>query len=384
VAQVAMALVLLTGSGLMLRSFVRLSSVDPGFEPVGVTAFDIALPRSRYPGADAVYRAQRTLLTELASAPGVSAAGAIDALPVAGGDRCIAVSVEAREALEPIGRGCPQVRFAAPGYFETMGIEVVSGRTFEHRDNDVRTAPLVVSRAMAENLWPGRDPTGRGVRLWGDGYYRVVGVVGDVRDDGLDRPAPGILYFSIVAAPGESMPPVNAMTLVVRGGGDVVETARRVVAGVDPDVPLAAVRTMEEVLSRSMIRTTFTLLMLGLAGALGLVLGVVGMYAVVSYAVSKRTAELGVRIALGAGRGALRWMVLAHAGLLTALGIAVGLALSLLGTRVLGSLLYGVTATDSPTLASASLVLFVVSLAAAWLPAHRATRIDPVAALREE
>jgi predicted permease len=386
VAQVAMALVLLTASGLMLRSFQRLTRVDPGFEVEDVWTFDLSLPRTRYADPDEVYRLHRALLDDLEAEPAVRSAGLIFGLPVGGSGYCIAVAVEGAGGAAAADPGCPQVRFASPGYFETMGIAVTAGRSFERRDNEARTARLIVSRAMADRLWPGQAPLGHGARLWGSAFYRVVGVVEDVRGEGLDRPVQPLLYYPVRSAPGENMPPLQDVSVVLRapvaeGLGEVV---RRTVSAQDPDIPVASLRPMADVVAASLSRRTVTLTLLGVAGTLALVLGLVGMYGVVAYAVSRRTGELGIRMALGAGAGTVRGMVLRQALALAAVGVAVGLALAWASTGLLASLLYGVSATDPATFAGAAAALVAISLAAAWVPARRATRIDPSEALRSE
>jgi predicted permease len=386
VAQVALALVLVTASGLMLRTFAHLTAVDPGFDADGLVVFDLSLPTSRYTDVDAVYDAHRELLTRLEATPGVDAAGAANGVPILGGGFCVAVNFEDVTTGEAVSRGCPEVRFVSPGYFEAMGIRLDEGRTFEHADNDSRAAPLVVSRAMAAQLWPGLDALGRGARLWGEGYFRVVGVVGDVRGAGLTDPVTPTLYYPLRPPPGESMPSLNAMTYVVRAdaGTAVAGTLREVVGAFDPDLPVASVRAMDEVVGRSMIRTTFTLLLMGIAGSLALGLALVGLYGVVAYTVSRRTPELGIRMALGASAGRVRAAVLGHAAALVLVGAVLGIGLARAATGFLAAGLHGVSANDPVTFAAAAGTLILVALLAAWLPARRATRIDPSSALRAE
>jgi predicted permease len=387
--QVALALVLLTASGLMVRSLSRLAAVDAGFEEEGVLTFRVGLPSADYPDADAVYRFHRGMLDRLAASGLVEAAGAIDQMPISGGDRCMLVFPEEEYLAPDRPIGCPSVRFVGAGYFEAMGIAVVEGRALERADEESRAGSIVVSRSMASRIWPDLDtPLGRGLRLWGEGFYRVVGVVEDVRDRGLDVPAAGAVYFPLRPLTGESFPPLSAVTYVVRSASGVTEglaaEARAAVADLDPRLPIAELRTFEEIVDRSMIRTTFTLLLMSLASAMALLIGVVGIYGVVSYVVAQRRREVGVRMALGARGGQVTALVVGDVGRHAAVGLVLGVAAALPGTRLLRSLLFEVSPTDPVTLVAVPTLLAGVVLLAAWLPARRAARVDPVQALRAD
>jgi predicted permease len=399
-SQVALALVLLVGSGLMVRSFARLSGVDPGFDPRGILTLRVSLPAARYADAAAVNRFYAAALERIRALPGVAAAGAVSGLPLTAQRSQSGLSIEdfprQPDGLPPV---MPNVH-AAPGYFEALHIPVVAGRTFEPADNEEGRGVAVVSQAFARRFWPRGDALGERLQMgleekdeWltaaEDRWLTIVGVVGDVRHDGLAKAAPEMLYLPLVGrGPGKAAGWVpSSMGFTVRTTGEAAALARPVrdvVWSLDPDLPIANVETMEQVLADSTASTTFAMTLLVLAAGVALVLGAIGLYGVIAYVVSRRTREIGVRMALGAERGRVARLVVGQGLALVGVGLALGLGAAAGLTRLLGSLLFEVSPTDPPTFAAVAALLAAVCLAAAYLPARRAAAVEPVEALRSE
>ena len=394
VAQMALALVLLVCSGLMVRSFWRLRHVDPGVEPRGVLTARLALPETEYPDEAANARFAIALLERVRALPGVVEAGTVTVLPLTGGGSNSAHTFEdlplPPDAVPPI----IAVRFATPEYFQAMGIPLLAGHTFSPVDPARPTNEIVVSAALAERFWPGKSALGRrivqGLKQKENEWSTIVGVVGSVRDEGLQEKPFEAIYYPLrrivpVGEEGEWVP--RNFTLVVkveREPMDAAAAVREAVWGLDRNLPLAQVRTMEEVVERSTARTSFTMLLLLVAAAMAVLLGAVGNYGVISYVVSQRTREIGVRMALGAARGDVAGLVLRQ-GLWMALGgVAIGLAGAFALTRLLRALLFEVSPTDPATFGAVSVVLVAVALLASYLPARRAASVDPLEAIRYE
>ncbi|HVF61943.1 MAG TPA: ABC transporter permease [Thermoanaerobaculia bacterium] len=394
VAQMALALVLLVCSGLMVRSFWRLRHVDPGLEPRGVLTVRLALPETEYPDEASNARFTTALLERVRALSGVVEAGTVTLLPLTGGGSNSAHTLEdfplPPDAVPPI----IAVRFATPEYFRTMGIPLLAGRTLSPVDPARPTNEIVVSAALAERFWPGKSALGRrivqGLKQEGNEWSEIVGVVGSVRDEGLHEKPFEAIYYPLrrIQPVGEEddWVPRN-FTLVVKVEGEPMDAAaavREAVWGLDRNLPLAQMRTMEEVLERSTARTSFTMLLLLVAAAMAVLLGAVGNYGVISYVVSQRTREIGVRMALGAARGDVAGLVLRQ-GLWMALGgVAIGLAGAFALTRLLRALLFEVSPTDPATFSAVSVVLVAVALLASYLPARRAASVDPLEAIRYE
>jgi len=397
VAQMALALVLLIGSGLMYRSFDALRRVDPGFErDAHVLTFRVAFPPAQVPDIERVVEQQAAIGRELEAMPGVERAAFVTRLPMEDGQAPEdALFVEGSPV--PEGQLAPIRRFkwVSGDYVETMGIPVLAGRTITWDDIRARAPVVMVSRSLALEHWDDpRDAIGKRVRNEsGDDaapWREIVGVLGDVRDDGLDRDPVPLVYWPAVMERfwGRDLFAQRYVTFVVRtagtGGSGLVGRAREAVWSVNPNLPLANVRTLDEVLRASMTRTSFTTLMLAIAAAIALFLGAVGLYAVISYAVSTRTREIGVRMALGADRGGVVRMVLRDGLALALVGVAVGIGLALFLTRLLESVLFEVPATDPITYGVTAGLLVTIAALASWLPARRASRVDPMIALRHE
>jgi putative ABC transport system permease protein len=392
VAQVALALVLLAASGLMARSFWTLRTTRAGFEPSHALTFRMSLPEASYADDGAVARFYEQAAARVAALPGVRAVGAVTKVPLLSeGDNHSVVWVEGvhdREgALPPVDL----LASATSDYFRAAGIPVVAGRTFAPLAGDRRVTEVVVSASFARH-WFG-DATGRaalGRRLRRSpqgGWYTIVGVVGDVRDAALEKPPEEMIYFPVVGHPGQWEYTPRTMSLVVRTAGEptaVAAAAQREVRALDAGLPVFNLRTLAEIVRGSMARTSFTMLLLGTASAVALLLGVVGIYGVVAYAVSLRTREIGVRIALGARPGDVSRMVTRQGTVLAVIGVAAGLAGAAALTRFLTALLHGVSPTDPLTLGGAALTLLASALVASWLPARRAARVDPTTALRAD
>lgn len=379
VAEVALVCVLLTAAGLLTRSLERVLDVQPGFATDDVIAVRVDPVRSQMPPAQRVaYLAQ--LVRTVAGAPGVERAGLTDALPL--GDNFGWRRWGARPAGAPPGSNVsPLVRVIDPGYLETMGIGVRAGRNFTSADAPDAEPVIIVSASLAEVLWPGRDPIGQSLHTSGTDR-RVVGVVDGVRYFGLDRPAEPEMYLPL-GQPGG----YNSIDLVVRGGvptGVLIASVRSALRRADPTLPVAEVRTMGGLVDHSVFARRAVVLLVGGFAAFGLVLAALGIFAVVSHSVGERTQEIGIRMALGATPGAVRSRVLRETGTMVAVGVAVGLPISWMTAQAIRGLLFDVGATDPVTFGVVLLVLAAVALVAGYLPARRATRVDPAVALRSD
>jgi predicted permease len=390
IGQVALALVLLAAAGLMLQSVRHLRHVQPGFDARGVLAVDVALPYSRYRSYEDVSSFFHRLETRLEALPGVMSAGAITALPVRdGGGFCGIAQTREKAVNRKEGTACLPVPRIAPGYFRTMGISV-RGTVPTWADVEHHTAGVVVSRAFAESVWPGEEAIGKGVNNGsGETFYRVVGVAEDVRANGMDQPPIAAVYYPIQPIANSGLwGPTREMSVVVRTRtahpSRLTAAIRRTVADLDPDVPIADVQTMEQVIARSMTRTSFTMLLLGVAGGMALLLSAVGMYGVISYIVGQRRSEIGIRMALGAGAARVGAQVVLQSVRLAAAGIVLGVLGAIAVTRVLRSLLFEVNPTDPLVLGAVAALLLVLAAIASYIPARRAAHVDPTEALRAE
>jgi putative ABC transport system permease protein len=392
VGQVAFALMLLAAAGLMLRTFANLRNVRPGFDVTNVLAFQFSLPIREFDTREKALVFHRELQNRVAAIPGVQSVGATDWVPLADyGTGCAVVFRENRPYRSGEEPPCVSVPTALPGFFETMKMRV-EGHIPDWSDVDALTQPAVVTRALAERLWPGEDPIGKGIgsngwdsKVW----YRVVGVVPEIRAEALDRPATeAVFYAPTPLFPNRRSDALNYPTFMVRTSGvnpeSLMPAIRRLLNEMNPRIPVTEARSMQHVMERSIARTSFLMTLLGIAATLALVLSAVGLYGVISYIVGQRTSEIGVRIALGARVAEVARLVMLQSVKLTAVGIAIGIVGAYGATKALQSLLFGVTATDPVVFASAAVVLLVVAGAASVAPARRAARIDPVEALRSE
>jgi len=385
--QMALAVVLLVGSGLMVRSFMHLRAMDAGFDASPeILTLSFGLPHSEYPDGAAAAAFSQGLVTGIRGLPGVEAAGVVTCLPLDGWCNGNHLSVEGRAVPEGTLPPVVAVRRSGPGYFRTMGIEVLEGRALERADMEGDAPVVVISRALARDYFPQEDPLGRRVAVGSDTTWStVVGVVEDVPARELMHVADPLIYFPLMgpATPGVSARS-GAVAVRARNAAGLLSAVRDRVATVDPDVAIARVRTTDRIVADASARMAFTMVLLVLAGGVALVLGVVGIYGVISYLVGRRRAEIGVRMALGARPSEVRWMVVRGGAQVAGVGLAVGMAAAFVLTRLMVALLFDVEPTDPFTYAVVGLVLFGVALLAAWVPARRAASTDPAGALRAE
>jgi predicted permease len=391
--QVALALVLLICSGLMIRTFRVLTHVNPGFtRPVELQTFRLAISNSDVPDDANVPRIEQQIQDKLAAIPGVSSVAFSSAVPMNGDSRFDNVFAEDRAYVQGAAPPLRHLLFVSPGYFKTLGIYLLAGRDLTWADTYDRVPVALISENFAREYWhtPG-EALGKRIRIATiDDWRQIIGVVADVRDDGIDKPARSDVYWPTLLAKFQSRPlrTVRYVTFVVRsplaGSESLMNQIRQAVWSVDANLPLASVYTLNYFYTKSMARTSFTLVMLAIAGAMALLLGTVGLYGVIAYSVSQRTREIGIRMALGAQQRDMVRLVLDEGTLVILTGLAIGLAGSLALTRFLSSLLFGVTPTDPLTFACVAVLLALVALAACYIPARRAIRVDPLIALRCE
>jgi putative ABC transport system permease protein len=384
ISQLALTLVLLIGAGLMTRSFIRLVNVKLGFNPKNVLTMRVELPRSRYQKGEQRTRFFDQLLERVKAIPGIQSAGAISQLPLSGYSMMGRFAIEGQPKPEP-GKGKPMpIGIVTPDYFTAMQIPLVDGRFFDARDADKMPEVAIVNEAMARRFWRGENPIGKKVAAGCDKEElcrTVVGVVGDIRHDGLADATQPEIYMP---HPQFALP---NLSLVLRTAGDplsVVSAVRAEVRALDKDQPVALVQTLEEHISQSVLQPRLLMTLLSIFAGLALVLAAVGVYAMMSYSVSQRRGEIGIRIALGALKADILRLVVGQAIMLVAVSLTIGLAAALAATRLLRSLLYEVGIWDPLTFAAIVLLLSLVSLMAAWLPARRAAKISPMIALRTE
>ncbi len=386
VAQVSLALMLLVGAGLMVRTFWHLRSIEPGFDPASSLVFRVGLPQGLYPDRAEAMQIQQRILDRLSVLPGVVTVGATACLPLDGCDGRTpvypeGVPVEPNETPPSV-----DVRGATAGFFEAMRIPLIEGRGFETADPQRQPAAAIVSRNLAERLWPGESAVGKQIHPdFPDGPpYSVVGVVGNVASYSLVEEPPEFLWVSFLGPYGYVAPP-HAMTFVVRTELPPLSLAAAIRAAVrelDPNVPLSNLRSMRQVVDLAAAPTEFAMLLLLGAGGIALFLGAIGVYGVLSYVVSQRTGEIGVRMALGAESRHVSMMIMREGTAVVGVGVALGLAGALALSRLLAAVLFGVSPLDPYTYAAVGLGLVAVGLAASYVPARRAARVDPIDALR--
>jgi predicted permease len=379
-AQTAAAMVLLVGAGLLINSFWRLLNVDPGFRADGVLVASFDIP-SRYDTPAKMNGYRDEVLRRVAEVPGVVAAGASKTEPLQGGGEKYEFTLPGRTGADATLAPADGTMIVSPGYFAALGIPLLRGRTFDPRDDDGDAPPVVmVNQATARRYWPGQDPVGQTVQI-GETPLTVVGVVGDVRNDGLAAPAEPAVYFPFGLAPRV------ATQLFVRTSGDPAAAAgavRRAIYEADPLQPIAQIRTLRTAMAETVAQPRFFTLLLGIFGGLAVGLAALGLYGVVAYSVTRRTTEIGIRMALGARPAEVVAMVVRRSVGPTAAGILVGAAGALLLSRLMASMLFQVRPADPATYVAAALLLASVALLASWLPARRAARIQPTLALRAD
>jgi predicted permease len=372
-------LLLLVGATVLLRSFLAVRAVTPGFIPEHALSVNLAIPESKYPTETQVNQFYTAVLDRVEALPGVVAAGYVNRLPLGGGNQTAGLQVE--DAAPDARWPNVQTRTVSPGYFRAIGIPMKEGRSFTPRDRADAPRVAIIDERLARTLWPSSSPIGRRVREGGDEWSTIVGVVGHVKHLGLDDDSDPQVYWNYPQRTQERL------ALVVRTRGAPAALAPSIAAAVrevDPEQPIFDARTLEAVVDRSLGQRWLQTLLLAIFAGVALVLASIGAYGVIAYGVGQRTREFGVRMALGAGRRRVIGMVLRRGVTLFVLGALAGLALAGATVRVLSTLVYAVAPNDTLSFVVATVVLFVVSVAACYVPALRASRVDPSVALRSE
>jgi len=384
ISEVALSLVLLIGAGLMIRSFWKLQNVNPGFDTSNTLTMSVALTPLRYSEPHQQLTFLDRAIEQIRAVPGVVSVGATTTIPLGGGGSTQPFSIDGRPAGNVAEQPMAQTRYITPEYFQSIGIPLRQGRFFSDQDRDNTVQVVIISEAMARRFWPGENPIGK--RLTPSfhleqGPREIVGIVGDVKASGLDVDSSAMMYLPYKQSPRPYM------SFVVRTASNpesLIQPVSTAIYSIDKEQALTDVETMEQVLTKSLSGRRFNMTLLLTFATVALVLAAVGVYGVMNYTVTLRRRELGIRMALGAGRMDVLRLVLRQGLTLTLIGVAAGLISAYALTRLMASLLYGVTATDYLTFVSVSAVLVAVGVAASYVPARRATKVNPTIALRAE
>ena len=385
VTEVALALMLLIGAGLLMKSFANLLHVDPGFNPANVMTLQLNLPVTRYPEGRQVFAFYADLLGRIKTLPGVESVAACSVLPLAGNDTDISFFIEGRPAPGPGEKQAAWYSRVTSDYFHTMGIGVVSGRPFDEREQATSPRVLIISETLARRYWPGEDPVGKRLSMGGNpdkpNWREVVGVARDVKQFGIDADARPTIY--IPHAQSSS----RFMTVTVRTTSEptsIITAVRSQISNMDKELAISNISSMEEMVATSIAPSRLIMLLLAVFAGLALILAAVGIYSVIAYGVTERTREIGIRMALGAQAADVLKLIVGHAAMLTLAGVAIGLAGAFALTRFMKSLLYEVDTFEPVTFTAISLLLVGVALVASYIPARRAAKVDPMVALRYE
>jgi putative ABC transport system permease protein len=382
ISEVALALVLLVCAGLMIRSFLRLQQVSPGFNPSNALAVAVSLPGKKYPEGDQQAAFFTQLVEKVAALPTVQAVGVTQSLPIQS-DYVLGFNIQGRPP-DPPGEDVSTNYYAvSPDYFKAMGIPLLRGRLFTELDRKDAPRVAVINETMAKKFFPDEDPIGKHINVTNgpERFREIVGIVSDVKQYGLDQPTTAQTYEPYLQTP------FSGMTLIVRTEGNPTNLSAAIrdqVLAVDKDQPVSRIRPLDQIVSDSVSKQRFSMTLLGVFAVLALILAAVGLYGVMSYAVTQRTHEIGIRMALGASAGDVLRLVVGQGMMLALIGIGIGLIASFGLTRVMASLLFGVSATDPMTFIAISVVLAGVTLVACAVPARRALKVDPMIALRYE
>jgi predicted permease len=386
VAEISLALILLIGAGLMMKSLYRLLQVDPGFRPARVLTMGMDLRTQQYSQDPAVLNFWQQLIDRVSALPGVQSAAVGSAIPLTNSHGRSDITIEGMALPTPGNYPHPDVHVVSPEYIATLGIPLLRGRTFMDQDNEKAPLAGMINAMVAHRFFPNEDPIGKRFMFGHPSsdppkWYTIVGVVSDTRLYGLANPARLEVYLPF------RQNPRNSMALVVKSGANpasLTSAVREVVQSIDKDQPVFAISTMEELVRNSVATRRMTLVLLGLFSGLALILGAIGIYGVISYSVAQRTHEIGIRMALGAPRGDVFRLVVGEGLRLAGIGIAIGIAAAFGLARLMSSLLYGISATDFETFMGVAVLLALVALLACYVPARRAMRVDPTVALRYE
>jgi putative ABC transport system permease protein len=386
VSQVSLSLLLLAGAGLLIKSFFNLRASNPGFDSSGVLVLDQILPRLKYPEPDQQRRFYDQLLPRLAAIPGVEIVGGANPLPFSDNDSDSSFYIAERPPIAPGNRPDASHLAVAPGYFRSMKIPLRNGREFDARDTEKSGHAALINEVFARRFFPGVNPIGQHVVLdrgdQGDFPMEVIGVVGDTKHEELGEIPRPEMYQPFAQAPNRRLWITLRLTSANLSG--MQTSVRRAVTEIDPDVYVAQLQPLTVMLSKHLAQPRFNMMLLGVFAGVAMILAAIGIYGVIAYSVAQRTREIGIRIALGAQRGEMLGMILRQSLTVVAVGLAIGLLAAFAGTRLLASLLYGVSANDIFTYASVVLLLGMAALLASYIPARRAMKVDPMVALRAE
>jgi putative ABC transport system permease protein len=382
VIEVAFALVLLGGAGLLARSFLQLTHVDPGFITEHATVLRLALPEKKYEKPEQQNAFADALLARLRALPDVQAVGLTHALPLIG-DWVLGFKIEGRPEVLPSDMPSTNYYSVSPDFFRAMGIRLIRGRLFTPHDDARAPRVAVINETLARQFFPNEDPIGKRILVTNgpDAWRQIVGIVADTTQYGVDKPTTSQTYEPFAQSPFDSL---NIVLRTTGSSTALASALRPAVYAVDKDQPVGAIRPLEEILGDTIAKQRFAMLLLVVFSLVALVIAAVGIYGVMAYSVVQRTGEFGIRMALGAQRGDVLRLVLSHAGKLVGVGLLLGLGATLATSRVIGSMLFQTNAHDPLTFALTTLLLATVALAACLLPARRATRVNPIEALRTE
>jgi putative ABC transport system permease protein len=385
VAEVALSLIMLIGAGLLIKSFARLQQVSSGLQPENVLTMKIALPGAKYSTPQAIAAFYQQTLDKISSLPGVQAAGAINLLPLQQWGYNGDIEIEGHGPYQPGEAPIAEYRSVTPDYFRALAIPLLNGRIYTAQDGEKSAPVILINQTMARALWPNESAIGKRIRVDGPDWRTIVGVVGDVRQSGLAQPVRYEIYFAHPQSPYMSL--MQNMTLVVRASSDpasMISDIRRAAQSVDPMQSLHSIETMESVIAQSVSDRRLNMMLLAIFAAVALLLAAVGIYGVLSYTVTQRTHEIGIRMAVGAQSSDILKLVVGQAMTMALAGVGIGLIAAYGLTRLMSSLLYGVSASDPAIFIIISLILTGVALTASFVPSRRAIKVDPMVALRYE
>ena len=382
VVEVAFALVLLGGAGLLARSFMRLTHVDPGFAPEHATVLRLALPEKKYEKSEQQLAFADALLSRLRVLPGVRAAGLTHSLPLIS-DWVLGFKIEGRPEVRPADLPNTNYYSVTPDYFPAMGIRLIRGRLFNQHDDARAPRVAIINETLARQFFPNENPIGKRILVTNgpDVWRQIVGIVGDIKQYGVDKETTSQTYEPYAQYPFRSL---NVVLRTSDSGAALAGALRPAVYAIDKDQPVGTIQPLEEILGATIAKQRFAMLLLVVFSSVALVIAAVGIYGVMAYSVVQRTGEFGIRMALGAQRSDVLRLVLSYAGKLVSLGLVIGLGATFAASRLMGSMLFQTNAHDPLTFSLTTLLLAAVAIAACLLPARRATRVNPIEALRTE